>query len=78
MDIIDEAQRIEIEFQEKAIEATRKRILLLCDEKPLVVNGVRECISCGEAIPKARIKANPDAVRCVVCQNARDKVQGRI
>ena len=27
-----------------------------------------ECIDCGETIPRARLEANPAAVRCVPCQ----------
>jgi DnaK suppressor protein len=27
-----------------------------------------ECIACGEVIPRARLEANPAAVRCVPCQ----------
>lgn len=28
----------------------------------------RECEDCGRAIPQARMKANPNATRCVGCQ----------
>ena len=33
-----------------------------------------ECMDCGEAIPRARLEANPAAVRCVPCQQ---KVESR-
>lgn len=31
------------------------------------------CVDCGEAIPAARLKANPAAVRCVNCQEVHEK-----
>ncbi|MFV3126106.1 TraR/DksA C4-type zinc finger protein [Niveispirillum sp. KHB5.9] len=31
-------------------------------------SGQAECEDCGEAIPEARRRAVPDAVRCVFCQ----------
>ncbi len=33
----------------------------------------RYCIDCGERIPAARIKAQPDCVRCVDCQIEKEK-----
>lgn len=35
--------------------------------QPLVVDGVRCCIDCGDSINN-RIKMLPNAVRCVICQ----------
>lgn len=31
------------------------------------------CVDCGEAIPTARLVANPAAVRCVACQELHEK-----
>ena len=31
------------------------------------------CVECGEAIPVARLKANPAALRCVGCQEVHEK-----
>ena len=32
-------------------------------------DSVRYCVDCGEPIPAARLKAIPDAIRCVDCQH---------
>jgi DnaK suppressor protein len=31
------------------------------------------CVSCGRAIPEARLMAIPEAARCVACQQQRDR-----
>lgn len=33
-----------------------------------IVDGVVECIDCGEAIPVNRLAALPNCVRCIDCQ----------
>lgn len=68
MDIIDEAQRTDREFQEKAIRDHRIIRGRALDLQPVTAGGRRICADCEEEIPKARIAANPDAVRCVECQ----------
>ena len=40
------------------------------------VSGSRICLDCGKAIGAARMKANPAAVRCVMCQ-AKTERSGR-
>ncbi len=34
----------------------------------LVVDGVVECIDCGDEIPAKRLSALPNCVRCIDCQ----------
>lgn len=42
-------------------------------EPPLVVDGQRLCLCCEDPLSKARLDANPKAVRCVECQNDHDR-----
>jgi DnaK suppressor protein len=35
------------------------------------------CIDCGDAIPPARLQAQPFAVRCVACQKHRERAAGK-
>lgn len=35
-----------------------------------------ECIECGQDIGYARLRANPSALRCIVCQTRLEKVRG--
>jgi DnaK suppressor protein len=34
------------------------------------------CVDCGEAIPMARLQAQPFAIRCVACQERRERAAG--
>lgn len=34
------------------------------------------CIDCGEAIPAARLQAQPFAIRCIGCQTQRERASG--
>ncbi len=34
------------------------------------------CTSCGEKIPAARLRAKPEAIRCVRCQDAYERSSG--
>ncbi|ERS04807.1 hypothetical protein Q673_06210 [Marinobacter sp. EN3] len=42
-------------------------------EAPLEVNGQRLCLDCDGCLSAARLKANPQAVRCVECQTDHDR-----
>ena len=33
-----------------------------------------QCADCGEPIPRARLEANPTALRCADCQGRREKL----
>lgn len=58
-DIIDRAQEVEAERTGRLIAAHRARS---------VAQGDGRCETCSEPIPAARLKAEPDALRCVECQ----------
>lgn len=76
MDIIDHAQELDREFQEKALFAHKKRQeveLLEPPERARVIDGIAYCVDCGFDIPPARLKARPDAVRCVECQGKKER-----
>ena len=70
MDIIDDANERADLFRENALNAVRQNNT---SESPLYIGGVRCCLDCEKPIPKGRLKVNPDAVRCVVCQTRREK-----
>lgn len=42
-------------------------------EPPLEVNGQRLCLDCDGPLSRARMQANPNAVRCVECQTDHDR-----
>jgi DnaK suppressor protein len=46
-------------------------------EQPLVIDGVRVCLDCRDPIGKKRLKAKPDAARCVECQELKEKQNRR-
>lgn len=64
-DIVDRANsRVEEILNDALAEHFRSRESLPPSE---------DCIDCGEAIPVARIKANPNACRCIDCQTDHDR-----
>jgi DnaK suppressor protein len=75
-DIIDHAQELDRQFNERALAANRKRrefSQIESLEEQVVVNGIHYCIDCGDDIPAGRIEAKPDAVRCTDCQGKKEK-----
>lgn len=42
-------------------------------EAPVEMDGQRICLYCEERLSRARLQANPNAVRCVGCQNDHDR-----
>jgi phage/conjugal plasmid C-4 type zinc finger TraR family protein len=62
-DAIDEAQEHEEQLREDAL--ARQRM-----EAEGGLGGRRICHRCGEAIPTARLRAEPDAVECYDCRPA--------
>ena len=74
MDIIDHAQELDQEFQQKALEAhKRRKNFAEPPEVQLIVDGIAYCLDCDEDIDPARLKARPDAVRCVECQGKKER-----
>lgn len=68
MDLFDEAQKQEQRFRERAIKQQQQRT----QEKPDEDEHGRYCLDCADVIPLARIKALPNAVRCISCQQLKE------
>jgi DnaK suppressor protein len=70
-DIIDKAQQNEELFRNNAL----RKHFAGRSPSPLKGEGVtkRKCRGCGELIPEKRLKANPEAVRCIECQEKVEK-----
>jgi DnaK suppressor protein len=45
-------------------------------EKALIIDGERCCLDCEDPIEPERLSANPDAVRCVGCQEKKERHPG--
>ena len=70
MDVIDDANARADLFRKNALNAIRQNEMC---ESSLYIDGIRCCLDCEEPISAKRLKANPDAVRCVICQTRREK-----
>lgn len=69
-DLFERAQEVEQAFRDNAIA----RQLDHAVEQPLIdKRGSRFCVACCEPIPPARLAANPNAVRCIDCQTAKER-----
>jgi phage/conjugal plasmid C-4 type zinc finger TraR family protein len=67
MDELDRVQAASEVYQEAALQFHRYKRA----REPVPEGNAEEkrrCIDCEDIIPKARIKANPNAVRCIGCQ----------
>ncbi len=67
MDIADRAQEREQVNLAQALER-RAENAALDQRQPLVIDGRRTCLDCFAPLDQKRLKANPQAVRCVECQ----------
>lgn len=74
MDPIDYAQQREEQHRDLALAAQANR----AKDKPLVIDDEVCCCSCEEPIPEKRLEAEPEAARCLDCQQAHElsKSQG--
>ena len=64
MDEMDKAQAASEVYEDAAFKTHFARRL-----KPSPILAIiRNCEDCGNPIPAARIKANPEAIRCIGCQ----------
>jgi phage/conjugal plasmid C-4 type zinc finger TraR family protein len=70
-DDADLAQPREKEFLDESLERQAARAAV--KETPIEIQGRRVCAGCFIPIDKKRLKANPDATRCVDCQNEKDR-----
>jgi RNA polymerase-binding transcription factor DksA len=68
-DQFDQASKLEQLAISKALQNHQQQ-----KEKPLVINGVRCCLDCGEPILLKRVKS-VDAVRCIGCQVHHEALQ---
>ena len=61
-----------------ALEERESAELVAIDEalKRVADGSFGLCVDCGVEIGTARLHANPTAMRCVVCQEKREKAQG--
>jgi phage/conjugal plasmid C-4 type zinc finger TraR family protein len=68
MDELDRVQAASEVYQEAALQFHRYKRA----REPVPEGNAEEkrrCIDCEEIIPRARIEAKPNAVRCIVCQS---------
>ncbi len=56
---------------------TRQAERAAAREQPFEIEGKRVCLDCFEPLGKKRLKANPDAVRCVECQELKEQLERR-
>ena len=68
-DEMDLAQTAEDEFTRHALDGVIHRHR----EEPLEKNGLRVCLDCEAPIGPARLEANPEAVRCIRCQEKEER-----
>ncbi len=62
-DPVDRAQQLEQEQRDRALARAKQHD---------VTTGSIYCEECGEPIPKARREAQPNAVRCIECQQFKE------
>ena len=74
-DIADRAQVREGQNLDAALARQAERAATR--EQPFEIEGKRVCLDCFEPLGKKRLKAKPDVVRCVECQELREKQNRR-
>ncbi|MGO2235545.1 MAG: TraR/DksA family transcriptional regulator [Marinomonas sp.] len=72
-DQFDRASELEQEHRDRALAAHRNRPIEEPDEDEY---SVRYCLDCSHIIPKQRVELVPHAVRCVSCQNKKERTHG--
>lgn len=72
MDQLDLASELEERARATAIKNATSKPSEIPDEDE---NG-RYCLSCGHSISAKRLEAQPQAVRCIQCQQKREKNSG--
>jgi phage/conjugal plasmid C-4 type zinc finger TraR family protein len=77
-DEIDRASEREAWFRDRALREQRERAGF-AEQTDWERRSVKWCVepACGERIPDARRKSLPGVQRCVACQGAREKKNGR-
>ncbi|SEQ24361.1 transcriptional regulator, TraR/DksA family [Amphritea atlantica] len=72
-DILDHAKELEMRQRQDALDNALKR----SEPEQDIRDGVVICISCGVDIQPARLKAKPNAARCIHCQQIEEQKHGR-
>lgn len=67
-DLADEAQEIETAERDNAVAEIRRKALA-----PIRVH--ETCLACADPIETERLAANPGARRCLMCQEAFERLQ---
>ena len=75
--MVDIADRAQAREEEDRADALTARAMKMFHEEPFEIEGKRVCADCFEPLLKKRLKAAPEAVRCVDCQKLREKLNGR-
>lgn len=70
-DIFDRASALE--QQERDASIARRQEVAAAHDTPFEIEGVRVCADCFEPISKHRLEALPTAVRCIDCQELRER-----
>lgn len=72
-DQLDRARAIEMRQREAALQEA----LHTTPEPPQqIINGVVCCIDCDEPVSPQRLRAKPNAARCIHCQSQEEKSHG--
>lgn len=74
-DVADRAQEREQINLGQALE--RRAEAATVREQPFEIEGKRVCLDCFEPLSKKRLNAKSDAVRCVECQEMKEKQNRR-
>lgn len=72
-DIIDQAQENDELFSQNALTAHLNKSKIATPPKRRFTMTKRKCKDCDTPIPAKRLKANPAATRCVVCQTLAER-----
>ena len=76
--MVDEIDRVQanVEVYEAAALRTHFNKRRLEPRPDPSTDGERNCLDCQEPISRARIEANPQAVRCIDCQIKKERRNG--
>lgn len=75
MDAVDLAQAREAELRAEALYCAQRRP---AETALVAADGRRLCLGCEDPIDRKRLKAHPQAVRCVECQQEHEHQQMRV
>lgn len=71
----DLAQEIEQRTRDEALARFAEAVA--ATEPTLTIDGVRVCLGCHDPLTKKRLKAYPNAARCVECQELKERLERR-